>query len=309
MHNGYFSIVKKMLFKYLNIINEEGLLPNRSPPTELAAIDSVGWLFKRVHDFIFAIDNMGITKKFLSSKEKKQITNILKETIEKLITSRSEGWLFESKAQETWMDTSFKKDDRSGFRIEIQALILFMFKLYRKLVGEQHEFEADFRKSVIQKFWDGHILHDGVNDNTVRPNLFIAAYIYPELLSREEWSKCFETALLRLWLEWGGLSSIDKYSKLFTPDHTGQNVKSYHRGDSWFWINNLAALVMHRVDKVKFKRYIDAIIKASVEEMLYKGITGFQSELSSASELKSEGCLAQTWSNAMFVELIDEIYP
>ena len=93
----------------------------------------------------------------------------------------------------------------------------------------------------------------------------------------------------------------------FYKFHTGEDRKSYHRGDSWFWINNLAALVLARADKAKFKDKINQIMKASKEEILWKGCIGCHSELSSAKELKSEGCYNQAWSNAMYMEMVDEL--
>ena len=82
---------------------------------------------------------------------------------------------------------------------------------------------------------------------------------------------------------------------------------SYHRGDSWFWINNITAIVMHQVDKEFFSKYINKILEASTWELLYMGITGYAGELSSAKELRSEGCSAQLWSNSTYIELINEL--
>jgi len=65
---------------------------------------------------------------------------------------------------------------------------------------------------------------------------------------------------------------------------------------------------MNRLDKKKFKKYIEKIIKASVYDILWGGVIGCASELSSAKELRSEGCLNQGWSNSMFVELVREVY-
>ena len=212
--------------------------------------------------------------------------------------------------QETWMDTVWGNDTRSGARIEIQALRLSMYRLAYELSGKDEfkELEQKLKEKVREKFWNGNILADGLDDWTIRPNLFIAAYIYPELLSKDEWSKCFETALPKLWLEWGGLATIDKDNPLFCDNYTGENHQSYHRGDSWFWINNLAAIVMARVDRKLFGNYIDQILDASANDILYQGFIGHHSELSSASEQKSEGCLCQAWSSAMFVELMHELY-
>ena len=61
-------------------------------------------------------------------------------------------------------------------------------------------------------------------------------------------------------------------------------------------------------EKRKYDFYIDKIIDASSEEILFKGFIGHHAELSSAKELRSEGCLCQTWSSAMFIELINEVY-
>ncbi len=138
--------------------------------------------------------------------------------------------------------------------------------------------------------------------------MFIAAYVYPALLTNKEWEVCFNNILPKLWLEWGGLSTIDVSSPYFCDGYSGENPKSYHNGDSWFWINNLAAMVLYRINKRKFKRYIDKIVKASTQEILWGGMIGHHAELSSAKELRSEGCLSQAWSSAMYVELINELY-
>jgi glycogen debranching enzyme len=205
------------------------------------------------------------------------------------------------------MDTDWKNDAREGARIEIQALFLAALRLLRK-IDKADPFEKELARKVRKEFFDGKILADGAGDKTIRPNVFIAAYAYPELLTKKEWIMCFESMLPKIWLSWGGLSSIGKSSPLFTSHNTGESAESYHRGDSWFWINNLAAIVLHRLDKDRFKKYIDKILKASIKEMLYMGVTGYSAELSSAAELKSQGCFCQAWSSAMFIELIDEIY-
>jgi glycogen debranching enzyme len=226
-------------------------------------------------------------------------------------------------------------DGREGFRIEIQALRLKMYALMKelcKLTGdkkhsEYERLEKNTKEAVKKVFWEPPVLIDGTDsegkeDRTIRPNIFIAYYIYPELLKLEEWDECFEYTLKRLWLSWGGLSTIDKRDKLFYDEYTGENNKSYHRGDSWFWINCLAAICMHRLDndlgktigftnekKIgKYKIAIDKIIDACCEEILFKGFIGHHAELSSAKELRSEGCMCQAWSAAMFIELINEIY-
>jgi hypothetical protein len=65
--------------------------------------------------------------------------------------------------------------------------------------------------------------------------------------------------------------------------------------------------VLNRISPTKFKNYIKKIALASSNDILFNGYIGCASEVSSAAEQKSEGCLSQAWSNAMFVELMDEL--
>lgn len=261
-----------------------------------------------------------ISLKALNKKTQRRI--LLKHfyTIEKLASSDAFGWLFQrangliSKRKikksliksinkfnpvhikTTWMDTL----SRAG-AIEIQALRLNMYKLTCQNAEKQ------LKKQVQEKFWNGNFLADAIDNFTIRPNIFLVAYIYPELLSKKEWIKCFENILPKLWLDWGGIATIDKTSPLFNNRYTGEKPKSYHNGDSWFYLNNLTALILYRFDKKKFKKYIDKILEASTKEILWQGTIGHHGELSSASEFKSEGSWAQAWSNALYIEAIEEI--
>jgi glycogen debranching enzyme len=207
------------------------------------------------------------------------------------------------------MDTSFQGDERGGIRIEIQAMRSFLYSLAFELTGNDMYIglRDSLVKAVRSQMWNGKELADGLCDFIQRPNLFMAYLFAPEILAPDEWKTAFRTALSRLWLPWGGLSSIDKKNGLMTWDSTGEQVKSYHRGDSWFWINNLAALVLHRLDPKEFATTIESIIKASTKEILGSGLYGHAAEISSASHLDSEGCLAQCWSAATYIELLHEV--
>jgi glycogen debranching enzyme len=83
---------------------------------------------------------------------------------------------------------------------------------------------------------------------------------------------------------------------------------SYHNGDSWYYINNYAALAMHRLDKEHYAKHISRIAHASKEEMLFSGFIGCCAEVSSAKQMKSEGCLSQAWSAASLIELLHEMH-
>ncbi|MBU0758054.1 MAG: hypothetical protein KKF44_08335 [Nanoarchaeota archaeon] len=312
---GKLETAKNIIFSYLSQMTENGRIPNRYPHAELESADGVGWLFKRAEDLFNHIKKQDILNSFLTKHQLKFIESKLEFSIDQQIKHYMSDGLIMSMKKETWMDTVWENDSRTGARIEIQALFLSMLRFMVQLIKHNRDnpdkyiaLEKDMKKKVREKFLSGNSLKDGSEDETIRPNIFIAYYVYPELLSAEEWKNVFTDALDKLWLKWGGLSSIDTTSPLFTPEYTGENNKSYHRGDSWFWLNNLTAICLHRSDKKKFKHYINKIVNASTDDILYSGFIGQHSEISSASERKSEACPAQAWSLGMYIEMIREIY-
>lgn len=294
------EIKKRILLRDLSYLMDDGRIPDKLSDSDRGNIDSVGWVFRRIDESL----------EMFSNEERKFIRERLIESTGRLNENYVKDHLIFNDAKETWMDTSFNDIGRKGARIEIQSLLLNMYKLaYRLTKNEKFSLlEKMLREKIREKLWDNEILKDGLDDPTIRPNVFISAYVYPELLGRDEWIKCFENILPRLWCEWGGLASIDRENPLFLGHSTGENPGSYHRGDSWYFLNNLAALVMHRIDKIRFKRYIDKIVKASTEDILWSGMVGHHSEISSAFEQEAQGCGAQAWSDAMYIELIDEIF-
>ncbi len=289
---------KDIFFRLLN----NGL---KKGPGGVINVDAVGWVFKRTEDII----------KICNTFEKEKIKRSLKKYIEELLWSFNEDGFIVNRPHETWMDSLV----RDGARIEMQAMKLNMYKLALKLdkAKSQQNFyrkmEKEMKAKVKKVFFDGKNLYDGyyprekIIDKTIRPNIFIAAYIYPELLNKKEWIACFDNALKKLWLPWGGISTIDKKRKEFCKTHTGEDSTSYHQGDSWFYLNNLTAIVLYRFNKKKFYPQIKKIMEASKEEIMWKGAIGSHGEVSSAEKLTSDGCINQAWSNAMYLEARKEI--
>lgn len=289
--------VVKTLRERFSLI-ENGRLPNRWPHSDLASSDSIGWAFKRLD---------GVVGK-LSAKDEKNFSLIAKQVVDAQIKNHHKDGFFYNGPLETWMDTSFGDDDRAGVRIEMQALILVILDVTFKLTGEQ--VYAKLRDSLIKNvraFMYKEYLFDGVGDETKRPNVFLAYYLYPELLSAKEWEKCFDILLDALWLEWGGVSTIDTSSDLFVANYSGETNQSYHRGDSWFWVNNYVALCLLRVNKKKYLPKIKKILDASLNDMYFMGSVGCCSEVSSACEQTSSGCENQLWSASSLIELLVEM--
>ena len=273
---------------------------NEGNPAVNPALDGVLWTYFRLEEMLDE-DPAVFTKEEISL-----ISSKLSETIDRLDAAMRDG-LVHNGPKETWMDTEWGGDTRAGARIEMQCLALAAMRFAKKL-GVQAPCASQLQKTTKAVFWNGNYLNDGKDDPTIRPNVFIAAYVYPDLLTNKEWASCFDHVLPKLWLDWGGLATIAKDHHLFTGNSTGEDVKSYHRGDSWFWVNNLAAIVMRRTYLTRYKKYIEAILDASTKELLFMGAVGHHAELSSASHLSSEGCLAQAWSDALYLELLVGIF-
>lgn len=291
----------------LNIIDEKrakslfwSLLEKQKSVKGIDSVDEMGWVFKRA--FLFLND--------FTKEEEKRLAKVLESYID---FNRKEPLIISGK-KETWMD-SIK---RRGARIEIQALQLNMYKLGRlidpKKANIYKQLEEKLKTKVRNLLWDEEILADGYDfkvqkiDKTIRPNIFLAYYIYPELLTDKEWIKCFRKALYELWLDWGGLATVSKESPMFHSQHTGEDARSYHQGDSWYFINNLAAIAMNRLDSGKFSYEINKILQASRKDLMWLGAVGHHSELSSANKQTAEGAISQAWSFATYLEAMYEVF-
>ncbi len=301
-----YDFCRLRLMEMIKHIGTDGKIPNRFPNSTLATADGTGWVFLRLHELMVKTEETKMMEQFFSKKNVEFIREQVRTSIER---HKPENLLIRNNALETWMDTSYENDTREGFRIEIQALWLatLRFSNYLDRISGRKEAYSDTEKSTRKKireiFYNSGKLKDGSSDETIRPNIFLAHYICPDLLEKEEWENVFDNAIDKLWLEWGGLATIDKKSCLFCPEYTGENNKSYHRGDSWFFINNIAAICLNSVNKQKYAKKIEMIRAASKKDILWKGILGRASEVSSAKEQRAEGSLFQLWSCATYIEL------
>jgi len=311
-------LVKSILFKYLNSAASDGLLINKYPqnPGDMKSIDSIGWLFLRLKEYIPLLESKKLLTEYLPEADLMTIKRILENAIHGLLNSHSNNGLIVNNAQETWMDT--KPAQRRGACIEIQALFLAMLSLHNHLASITKtkaffkSFENDYKELVRKEFFKDNNLYDSITEqggvDVIRPNVFLAYSIYPDLLAKKEWKAVFDNVLKALWLDWGGLTTINHTNLLFKSEYTGVDDASYHNGDSWYYVNNYAALAMHRLDKVYYSKYIHRIAHASKEEMLFSGFIGCCAEISSAKHMKSQGCLSQAWSNASLIELLHEMH-
>jgi hypothetical protein len=281
--------VKQRLLAYAEAIIKTGALVARQDDSYLSA-DAPGWLFRRLLDY-HTLSQAAKRQRFT----KKELT-----LIEKMAHVSVQTQTRDHAPNETWMDSV----GRPGQRVELYALNAQLANLISSLnfKVKTSGASAGFRRAFL-RLWG---IADGAEDDVCRPNLFLAAYAAPELLPRRDWHKGFRKALASLWLPWGGLATLDKSSPDFREVHTGEYPESYHNGDSWFFLNNFAALALKRLGYAP--ACVRQTLEASTREILTLGALGCPSELSSAASLESAGAPLQAWSCASYIELVEGLY-
>lgn len=309
---GHYELAKQLLMRYYAILDRP--LTAHYPDGGLRAADSLGWLAQRTHELLEATEHEDARHHYFTKDELLEIHDRLAKAIDVLPLDRDD--LVVNGPGETWMDAVVSGDTRAGVRVEIQAGLLAAFRLLglleqrtslpRSLTSPYRKVESLMARRIREALFRDGMLLDGKDDPTVRPNVFLAYYLFPTLLSPDEWKGVFDRALERLWLPWGGLASIDRGHHLFQPRYTGMDDLSYHRGDSWYWVNALAAICLWRLDRKRYAPTITALRNACVHDLLFQGAVGHCSELSSASSQEWGGCFSQAWSAALLYELLRE---
>jgi len=287
----------------------ESLLKSESSIKEESSIRSADALpvtFHRIKQSLY----------LFTDTEKSIIKRKLLKYLKALEGSYVKEELLYNEGLETWMDTG--DNFREGFNVEINALYLSMLELAVILEETEHK-KGDLYQSLSNAkagirtaFFDfeSGVLYDNLDlqknrSRHITNSIFLAYYFYSELLYPEEWERAFDHALSVLTSESapGLLSSISKNSHLYKKNHSGVNNESYHRGDSWYFVNNIAAMAMGAVNKEKYDAIIGEIYGASVDDCIRLGAFCYSSEISSATRQESKGCWAQTWSASTFLEL------
>lgn len=259
--------------------------------------DGVGWLCLLAREYGLSL---------LPEDTRTRLQHFLQSAHTQLKTFRQSSLgLIASGHNATWMDTI----GRAGYRLEIQTMYaLLLEELYTLTDKEEYRREQLKMLGVIkQHFWQNGVLRDAPLDKCVRPNIFLAYLLQPSLLRRQDWQQVFDQTISQLLCPWGGLSSLSRLDPAFQNTTTGEDNKSYHNGDSWFFMNNLAAIAMHRLNTHHFGKVVLGILESSTGEILWHNMVGHPGEISSASALESFGCGLQGFSGGTYIALLQEL--
>lgn len=309
---GQYALVKEILMRWVNKIAANNMTALEG--SSLDSADGPGIVAKRLQELFAELKKNKQLDHFFTLEE----ATLIHETYMRYASQLTfKQGLVMNGVNETWMDTNPCGDGREGARIEIQTLTLCIYdllletgKLLKKKTKEIQTQRDELNKATRDWFYDARgwlidgFFPDGTVDIRTRPNMFLAWYYQPTILSDEEWKKVFTHALEKLWLSWGGVSSIGYDDPSFQKIHTGVDNKSYHHGDSWFFINNIVAMALFTIDPHEYHDKVLAIHEASKRDLFFKGYAGHISEISNAESQTAVGCRSQAWSAATYLELL-----
>ncbi len=189
----------------------------------------------------------------------------------------------------TWMDTLERKN-----ALEIDVLYLKALRRFAKVNKKYVNLANNLKERIIKK----------IKENPIDVNLIFAFLFLEDIFTFNEWKNFFEKLLKESYLLWGGLATLPLNDPKFLDEDDGEKSKAYHQGDSWYFLNNLLAYSLAKIDFKRFKNFIEKIIESSFLDLFFDGALGWSSEVSSAKERKSEGSLVQTWSIASLALLL-----
>ncbi len=299
--------VERILDTWYRAVRPDGSLPAIHPDAGLRSADAPGWLGRRTLDLLatgHAVDPTTLAR--------------WRDAAERLVSGLTlRDGLVWTGPNETWMDTAGNDDGRAGARIEIQALALALADAHARLcertgmpipertrmllVGISSAIPLRFVRDGM--LIDG-LLTDGSVDVAIRPNTFLAWYAYPSLVDNELWKRTFWRSLESLWLPWGGIATLARSDPRFRGRDTGEDTAAYHRGDSWYFVNAIAAMALRSVDTEGGKVPAARLIAAIERDLSQQGYLGHISEISNADSQEAMGCHAQAWSAACYLEAL-----
>jgi len=313
---GEVELVKKRIDFYLdNLDSNFGGLRNLLSRDSSSNCDIVFMLCKRIEDFLFDLIERDELFNIYSLKELEFIFTKLSFAFNRIV---KHNWHFDMELIKIKNISGFRDHFTSKFPLSVQILFLSFssFMAFLAKISGAGDLEAekylDFEELLKLKVRDSYFkrgnLYDDLVSNKVTFSVFSSYYFYPNLFSKEEWENIFDKSLMVLKTGWSGISSLSSEHKEFISEHSGENRSSRTRGDSFFYMNNLAAICLNDLNELKYRSVISKILSVSVNDILVCGTIGFSSELSSSLEKRSEGNLAQLVSTSSFIELVDKLF-
>ncbi|MFP4401617.1 MAG: amylo-alpha-1,6-glucosidase [Candidatus Nanoarchaeia archaeon] len=312
---GEEEFVKQKLIEICNCVDEQGELKRLEVEGSLKSPDSSLLLAKRIEDFIFHEDKMGRYQIHYDDGTIHLFYNTLYSIFNGILQNKwnSKRELVRVEQGEWWRDTLNWVQYPLGMQVAMLNTISALAILSRLVEDsirceECLDFEQYFKNHIREIYMRKNHLFDEPESEVVTSDVFLAYYTYPDLCSENEWITIFKNTLNHTYMSWGGITSLSKYDSRFCDTYSGSDDESYHQGDSWYFMNAIAAISLSHCNSNKFKDEINTIIQNTTHQLLFQGTLGHIAEVSSAKKLETKGCSAQMWSLACYIEMLSNFY-
>ena len=339
-----FDLAKEILLMFTRDI-KYGLIPNGYSGYDSRplynSVDSSLLLFEQVQKYIdytgdykFIKTNLYHIMKNIIKMFKKGIdvdgSNIFVDK-DGLVSAGTEN------TQLTWMDVkigTMAVTPRNGKAVEINALWYNALKVTENLakefkdektLEECKELAKKVKTSFRNKFYnkDKKCLHDVIGDDKVRPNqLFAITLTNPVItLNTIKAKEIFDTATNELVTKYG-IATLSKKEKEYVGVYEGDSFRrdmTYHQGVTWPWLTDFYVSAYENIikvekDKVKkeeleksYKKYIEKMKRIYTKALYEDAAIGNLSEIyDSKKPYNPGGTIAQAWSLAMFIKLMQK---
>lgn len=309
---------------------KNGLLPNRITGIEdYHTIDAPLWFVVACHQYLEVKKDPEFAKKIFPSIQK-ILKGYEKGTLYGIHMDQEDGCIAWTDPHEnlTWMDGQVNNIpvlDRSGKAVEIQALWFNTLKIASELAkimkkdkeAERLEILASKLKSnFVSVFWneDKQCLYDSVKlhykDDSVRPNQLYCLSLPHPLLSGDKAKKVVEICKKRL-LTPVGLKTLSMKDPDYKAEYRGSQPdrdRAYHNGTVWPFLNGSFFMAMLQTENFSKSAIKECVTYYQIfEQTLDHMCTGQVAEIYEAGTLEPRGCMAQAWSIASNLEVVDEI--
>lgn len=184
--------------------------------------------------------------------------------------------------------------------IEDQALMLSVYNLAFALTKDDQYLESEKKlKSKTQKLINEKLadMEQGKLDIHDAVSLFTAAYAYPPLMAKEEWTCAFDKLLHSMHNNFGVFRR-----KLLKQEDALLNLEL-------FSLTSMAATVLNRNDPERFEKQVNKLMRSNIKDALYHGIIGRPTSSFRHSVNPEKEAVIQDkhlLNNALFLEMIRE---
>jgi len=282
LSEGEFGLVKRTLMRELK-------QQQRRAEKGKGSFEEIAWTMFLFGKMLNKLCSRSKLYTYFSAEDVKTVAEIISSLTETL--------------RQTYFKSGLTVNTEHGNDLQSHALMLSIYNFAYALTKDPHYLrqEKDLREHTRDMLYDKVLKDDNPGQHLKKEDvrsLFLTAYIYPILLDEDEWKRCFDGLLERMHNSFQTLQN-----KMLSSDE--QSLLKLE----FFGLTSMAATVLYRIDPEHYEEQINQLLRASVTEVLYKGVIGrpissYEHDLDVDNPSMIEN--AHMLNNALFLEMLRE---